>query len=58
MRNKYGNIIATNFEFLSKIVTCVELLNSKIEKIGTFGIKGGEPIIVVVILKDVEETAR
>ena len=39
VRGKYGAIAATNFDFRNKMVTCVELLNAKIEKMGTYGIK-------------------
>ena len=40
------------------MVTCVELLNAKTEKMGTYGIKIPEPIIVMIILANVEEAAK
>ena len=58
VRGKYGAIVATNFDFQSKIVTCVELLNANIEKMGTYGIKMPEPIVVMIILANVEEAAK
>ena len=58
VRGKYGSIVATNFDFRSKMVTCVELLNANIEKMGTYGIKMPEPIVVMIILANVEEAAK
>ena len=58
VRGKYGAIVATNFDFRSKMVTCVELLNAKIEKMGTYGIKMPEPIVVMIILANVEEAVK
>ena len=58
VRKKFTGIIATNFDFRTKIVTCVEVLNSKLEKMATYGITIGEPIVVMIILAEVEEAAK
>ena len=40
------------------MVTNVEILNAKIEKMGTYGVTIGEDIIVMIILANVEEAAK
>ena len=40
------------------MVTCVEFLNAKIKKIGTYGINMGEPIVVMIVLANVKEAAK
>ena len=58
VRIKYGQIVATTFDFRTKMVTCVELLSAKIEKMGTYGINMSEAIIVMIVLANVEEAAK
>ena len=41
VRQHLGAIIATGFDFRQKMLTCVEILNLRIAKIGTYGIKLG-----------------
>ena len=54
VRQQHGAIIATGFDFLQKMLTCVEILNSRIPKIGTYGIKVGPDQVVMVILANSE----
>ena len=50
VRNRYGNIVTTNFDFPSKMVTRIELLNTKIGKMGIYGIKIGELVVVMIMI--------